>query len=440
MRIFSKEVVSGYFSQGLNVLYGVLLLPFLLTTLTSDEISYWMILLTLTSFSMVLDFGFSPTIMRAVSYAYNGSSSLMAEGFEKTNVKSEPNWNLIGNIVNASQRIYLIIALFSLLIIGGFGTIYIYYFLLDKNIESAYLTWCFFLVGYIFNIYYLYTLPVLMGVDKIYQANKINIIIRSSWIFFGILGVLVLKSTLAFAISQLIGALFGRLYGLFLLRSVIKVSLIKYDRNTLRALIPNSWRMGLVSFGAYLINKASIMIGGIFLTAQNLAGFTIAMQVLGVLSAFSQTYFNLNVPHFSALRISGDNYNLKKNYYKSVSVSLFLFISFSAFVVCFGNEFLEMIGSGTIMPKKETLLLIFIIGLLELNHTLAATFITTKNTIPFLKPALLSGVLILLMTSFLMSYFNNNILVLILVPGIIQLCYNNWKWPFLVYKELNKGK
>ncbi|QQK72845.1 hypothetical protein HG702_16325 [Pectobacterium versatile] len=121
MRFFNKDVFSGYFSQGLNILYGILVLPFILTVLNPSEVAYWMLLLTLTGFSAVLDFGFSPTITRAVSYAFNGSTSLKIEGYEISTSVSEPNWLLIGKILKTSQRIYLILSLVSILVIGEGG-------------------------------------------------------------------------------------------------------------------------------------------------------------------------------------------------------------------------------------------------------------------------------------------------------------------------------
>ncbi|WP_233983180.1 O-unit flippase-like protein [Pectobacterium versatile] len=438
MRFFNKDVFSGYFSQGLNILYGILVLPFILTVLNPSEVAYWMLLLTLTGFSAVLDFGFSPTITRAVSYAFNGSTSLKIEGYEISTSVSEPNWLLIGKILKTSQRIYLILSLVSILVIGGGGSLYILNFFSGKVIKHDILTWFLFLIGYFLNIYYLYTIPILMGIGKIYHANKINIIIRMSWLVIGVVGVLFFKSVLAFAISQLIGVVLGRVYGVFLINKSIHKSVVMYDKDITSALIPNSWRMGVVSLATYIINKSSVIIGGVYLSSQALAGFTVSIQILGVISTFSQTYFNLKIPHFAALRILGDTEKIKKFYCKTILLSLFVFLFLSIFVVLYGPVFLDKIGARTVFPEKGILLLVFIFGFLELNHTLAATFITTKNTVPFLKSAILSGFFILLGIFIMIDFTANNILVLIVVPGVVQLCYNNWKWPLLVFKDLNR--
>ncbi|QQK72844.1 hypothetical protein HG702_16320 [Pectobacterium versatile] len=199
-----------------------------------------------------------------------------------------------------------------------------------------------------------------------------------SWLVIGVVGVLFFKSVLAFAISQLIGVVLGRVYGVFLINKSIHKSVVMYDKDITSALIPNSWRMGVVSLATYIINKSSVIIGGVYLSSQALAGFTVSIQILGVISTFSQTYFNLKIPHFAALRILGDTEKIKKFYCKTILLSLFVFLFLSIFVVLYGPVFLDKIGARTVFPEKGILLLVFIFGFLELNHTLAATFITTK--------------------------------------------------------------
>jgi hypothetical protein len=36
----------------------------------------------------------------------------------------------------------------------------------------------------------------------------------------------------------------------------------------------------------------------------------------------------------------------------------------------------------------------------------------------------------------ILKFTNFGLLGMILVQGVVQLCYNNWKWPMVVCKEL----
>jgi len=46
----------------------------------------------------------------------------------------------------------------------------------------------------------------------------------------------------------------------------------------------------------------------------------------------------------------------------------------------------------------------------------------------------------LILLFFLLGYLKLGLWGLILAPGIAQLCYQNWKWPMEMIKEINKKK
>ncbi|HHH1715679.1 TPA: hypothetical protein ACPY4M_004563, partial [Yersinia enterocolitica] len=85
------------------------------------------------------------------------------------------------------------------------------------------------------------------------------------------------------------------------------------------------------------------------------------------------------------------------------------------------------------------LLILGLIYLLEMNHSICATIITSKNKVPFVFASLFSGGLIILLSIILSVHFKYGVLGLILAQGIVQLMYNNWKWPLMVYNELIKN-
>jgi len=75
------------------------------------------------------------------------------------------------------------------------------------------------------------------------------------------------------------------------------------------------------------------------------------------------------------------------------------------------------------------------IVLLEGNHSNFAGFIITKNNIPFVKSSLIAGVAIVLGDYFSLAYTTYGILGLVLVQGLSQIVYANWKWPYVVCKD-----
>jgi hypothetical protein len=60
----------------------------------------------------------------------------------------------------------------------------------------------------------------------------------------------------------------------------------------------------------------------------------------------------------------------------------------------------------------------------------------TKNEVPFFKAALFSGAFTIILLFVFLKYTDFGVWGLLLAQGIVQGCYQNWKWPMVVVKEL----
>jgi hypothetical protein len=63
-----------------------------------------------------------------------------------------------------------------------------------------------------------------------------------------------------------------------------------------------------------------------------------------------------------------------------------------------------------------------------MHHSLYAELVYSENVNPFVKPALISGVAIIILSMLLTPRFG--VWGMLLASGLVQLCYNNW-WPVL---------
>jgi hypothetical protein len=69
-----------------------------------------------------------------------------------------------------------------------------------------------------------------------------------------------------------------------------------------------------------------------------------------------------------------------------------------------------------------------------MNHSIAASYLTTLNKVPFVGAAIVSGVGVALLTLLLIKPFG--IAGMVVAQGVVQLAYNNWKWPLEAVKHL----
>jgi O-antigen/teichoic acid export membrane protein len=193
----------------------------------------------------------------------------------------------------------------------------------------------------------------------------------------------------------------------------------------------------LVSVGAFLITRFSTFAVGYFLGLAVAGQYAIAMQAFGVIQALSQIAFSLNMPKIAAARIDADRARLRHLVVRSLGFAWAFFVVASAGLMIIGPTLLLIIHSRTHLPTVGVLALMSAVWFLESNHTNCATVIVTANTVPFVPAALVSGVAVAVGVT-AAGLLGGGLLSFVLIQGVVQAAYNNWKWPLLVYQELSE--
>jgi hypothetical protein len=146
--------------------------------------------------------------------------------------------------------------------------------------------------------------------------------------------------------------------------------------------------------------------------------------------------FTIYQPIFAECRINNDSKKLFKYFSLTVGFFYCLFVILSMFLIFFGNSVLYLIRSNTFLPVFPIIVIYSIVSLLEQNHSLFSTLIVIRNNVPFVKSSLLAGFFIFFGTYIVLEHLQFGLFGLILVPGVVQIVYANWKWPLVVCKEM----
>ena len=178
-----------------------------------------------------------------------------------------------------------------------------------------------------------------------------------------------------------------------------------------------------------------MFLAGLYLSNAEVASYGLMMQLVNILSAVATTFFATFQPKFAALRVEDDQQGFIRLFSFSMVIFYILFVLGGCILLFGGNVALGYIRSNAFLPDKLILCLYIIVVLLESNHSHFATAIISKNNIPFVKPALLSGKGIAIGSFIVLKYTSWGILGLVLVQGFCQVVYNNWKWPLVILKE-----
>jgi len=446
IRITNKDVAWSYAAQIFQYGSGLFILPIVLNKLSSNELGVWYVFLAATALINLLDFGFSPIIMRNVSYILSGSKKLEKEGVNSNETDGHIDFLLLYTLIKTSRVLYGIIALISFLILSSIGTFYIHG-LLDKFSlalsRKIMIAWGIYLVGTIINSYFAYFSPLLQGRGQIKEASKVAVASKITYVIFSYLLLFLGYGLIAIATCYLLSSLVNRYlsYRYFFDKELLMEfenfagRKIKINE-TFKIIWFNASKLGLNAIGAFLILRANTILCSSFLGLGVTAEYGLSLQIFSILSSFSLIFFNTYIPLFNQDRFYKNKDKLKERFALANFIGLAFFLVGFISVIMFGNSLLIIIGSHTRFLNTKFNFVLGVYLFLNMQHGIAATFITTNNEVPFVKATLLSGAVIILLSFLLLKFTNLGAWSIILPPLAVGLAYNNWKWPLVVLRDL----
>jgi len=443
MQISKVDVVWSFFATFFRVASTALLLPVILKLLPADEVGLWTIFMSVTFIVNLFDFGFSSSFSRNITYIFSGVKALKPEGFTPSEEKGNVDYDLLKGAVSSMRWLYFRIALTALILLGTAGTWYISVILRsyggDK--DSAYLAWGILCLVNAWNLYTFYYDALLVGKGLIKKSKQIIII--SQVLFLVIAYLLLVKGfgIVAIVSSQMVYVLVARVlaHRVFFTKE-LRNNLMNASRNSsrevLKAVYPNALKLGLTAVGGILITKSAVFIGSLFLPLKDIASVGITRQVLDIIAGLAPIYLTTFLPLIVKCRVDGNTERIREIYVKGTFFSVILFFSGALLVYFFGDSALRMIRSETVLVPGSLFLVAMVVSFLEMNHASAGGILLTKNEVPFFKPSIISGLATALLMYVFLGWTNIGLLSLFLAPGLVDIAYQSWKWPYEVWKDL----
>lgn len=443
-RLNKKDVVWSYAAQFFSMGSGVITLPFILNKLSSNEIGLNYILLTVGSIISLVDLGFAPQFARNFTYVFSGAQEIRKEGVGRTT--DTINYELLGYLLKTARYIYAILAVAALLLLIAVGTPYISKVTCGfSTVKNAFSIWIVYSFGTLFQIFYSYYYSMLLGAGCI-KEQKISLIC-SKVTYIAILLILLYLEVglLSVAIAQLIAPFTGRAISHhYFYTPRLKQQLSNHPLNNrheilkiLKALWYNAKRNAVIQIGSYAILRMSMFIAGLYLSLSEFASYGLMVQLTQLLGIVSCTFIQISQPKFASLRTHHNREGLLKDFAIALDIYYIIFITGSIFLVVFGNPILILIKSNTILPSRSILAIYCLIMFLEYNHSNFANLISSDNKIPFAPASIITGIAVCIGVYIFVRFTTFGVLGLILVQGICQAAYQNWRWPKMALNEFH---
>ncbi len=134
-----------------------------------------------------------------------------------------------------------------------------------------------------------------------------------------------------------------------------------------------------------------------------ISGFLLAQRLIFFIRQISQAPLYSNLPRIYQMLAKKDFKNLKL--YSSIGIfrGLFIQIILLTLLILFGDQVLLLFNVNTNLVPFSVMLVMSITIMLELHHAFHAQIYMGSNHVPFLYPAILSGISILLFGYFSLS-------------------------------------
>jgi len=444
VQIGNKDVLWNYIATFLKIGSSVLLLPFILRMMTPEMVGIWSVFMTVSAFAFILDFGFNSSFTRNVTYILGGVKKLRTNGFEtidKDNLNVD--YGLLKSIIAVMRWFYLRLAIVTFILLMTLGTYYIFTLLQNytgKHLE-VYLAWLLLCLINTYNIYTLYYDSLLQGRGFVKKSKQITVI--------GQLTYLVIASILISSGFGLVALVSAQISSVLIIRwlsyncfftSEIKQNLQKSiphsQKEVLRTIYPNAIKIGLASFGVFMGQRSAIIIGSFYLSLAEIGAYSITIQIIAIIGSVGSIQTVTYFPKIPQLRIDNKLKEIKDIYIRGL---VFLTLSYTVagnLLLFIGNWGLVWIGSKTQLMPPYIIIVALVLSWEQTNLYFANIILLSKNEVPYYKVSLVSGLVTILFFLLAFQFTSFGLIILVLVPLIIDLFYQGWRWPLLVKNEL----
>jgi O-antigen/teichoic acid export membrane protein len=451
IKIFSSPTAMTWFSYFVQFGTALFLLPVILVQFNAIEVSIWFIFYLIMGMSVLADFGFGPSIVRASTYFYSGSDYLPAnlEEFKAhKNTNTKPNFLKLESLIYTANSMYVGLAFSgaTICLIAGYFLVKNTLGMLPDN-QGPWFAFYLVVLRTFLVIIQVKWASILTGLDQVAMikrfesvVNLIKITLMFVLVIFGF-GIFELMLCELLATVALLSIYRKLVKNWFIINNNAIRNTFKLDGVLLRTIWPPSWRLGAIQLGGYGINNSSGFIVAQLNSPELIAGFLLTQRIILFTRQVCQAPLYANLPRIFQLMASKQYPELRFFCSNAIRISLSLLSLCLIGIYFIGNTVLVFFGIDHQLVEPTVLVLMSISVTLEMHHAIHSQIFMGSNKVPFLIPSIVSAAAIVVIGYFAVQYYG--IIGVVVTQMLVQLFLNNWypvylnlkllEWEFLSY-------
>ena len=445
MQIGRKDVVWNFVATSMRIASGLIVLPLVLHLLPTQEVGLWNIFITIGSLATLLDFGFSNSFSRNITYIFGGAKLLKKKGYEVIdNEDKSIDYGLLKSVIAAMRRYYGILAAIFLILFFVASPFYLTNILqkYTGNKTEVWISWLIYGVLVAYQLYTFYYSAILTGRGYIRKLNQIIIIGQTCRIVFSAVFLLLGFGLISLVIGQFVSDIINRSLCYFSfydpeirqnLKSAIQISVCEI----MEIMTPNAVKIGFTTIGSFLIGKSIIIIAPLYLTLADIASYGTTKQMIELIMSLSVIWFSTFYQKITIHRVNEEMVDIKRMFIKGNLAMIAIFIICGIGLIIIGPSLMLIIHSKTQLLSTIMIIVLLVSAFLDSNQNMATSLLLTGNEVPFMKSTFISGILSFLILLFCLNFTHLGIWGMIISPAIALLIYSSWKWPYVISKQLD---
>ena len=436
---------GSFFSRSLSL---IIVLPFILTRLSTEEIVLWYLYMTIISFQMLVDVGFSPTFSRVIAYAMGGAGIDDIKSPKDKN-NGQTNWKTLELICSEMRVIYSRLGILWTMLLAVFGTLSLLKPIsLVPNTFSAWIAWGVILVASTItlrgNIYSSY----LQGINQIALLRRWEAITSIGAIVTSFLVLILGGGLLGLVLAHQVWQVFNILRNRWLSGVVEDGCFKNFDKGrknkkVFDAVWPSAWRSGVGHFMTYGLIQASAVLYAQVGTAASVASYLLALRLIQTVSQFSQAPFYSKLPIFARLFAEDKKDKLVSLAKRGMGLSYWCYAAGFIGLGIAGEPLLKFIGSNADFPTHLLWSLLGLAFFVERYGAMHLQLYSTTNHIIWHIANGITGVIYIVVSFMLFRLFDVYAFPLGLIAGYLGFyswysaihSYRAFKLDFIIFEK-----
>ncbi len=423
-----SAVFFGTFATAVRTGANLLLLPILLTRVSTAELAVWWVFLALGGLANLADFGFGPAISRVYSFLWAGAEDFQAQGLRAPPKTTEPNLPKIRELASAVRYLYWRLSFAAALLLGSLGTLALLKPMQGMpQPELAWLAWG----GYVLTVgYALGTSSWIFACQGIGRVREL----QAAYTFGGLVYLFSATALLMGGAGLLAVVAANALRGIVIRQYCRRVYYEAVpavpgrepppDRSMLKRLWPNAYKLGLISLGAFLVSNGNVIICSHFLGKEMTASFGLTVQVGTFMMNFAALWLAVKWPEITMLRTQGRLEDMATLFARRLALTMATFLLSAVAIVVTGNWLLSLKGTHTKLLQTGPLIFYFSYLTQQLFYVQFGSLAYTENVVPFFRIAICTGIGVFV-SSWLMTW-QLGLWGMLVAPLIVESAYSSW--------------